>query len=105
MEKWKISLDLGQEKVSMVFLEQAGLSRSYLFTVGLAAVLCLIRPMELVNVCGRRKEKKDENRSNGKMIAETFWLGRESYNSLSLEGQARICGASGVFCHYNILLI
>ena len=75
------------------------------FTVGLAAVLCLIQPMELVNVFGRRKERKDENRSNGKETAETFWLRRESYNSLSLQGQARICGTSGVFCHYNILLV
>ena len=61
--------------------------------------------MELVNVFGRRKERKDENRSNGKETAETFWLRRESYNSLSLQGQARICGTSGVFCHYNILLV
>lgn len=54
------------------------------FTVGFAAALCLIQPVELVNVCGRRKKRKDENRSNGKETAETFWVGRESLTTASV---------------------
>lgn len=47
------------------------------------------QPVELANVCGRRKETKN-GKSNGKETAKTFCVGKLSYNCVSLEGQARI---------------
>lgn len=72
----------------MVFLEQAGPSRSLVSRI--RSFYSRIRSSPLsnstcgVSECGRRKERKDENGSNGKETAKTFWVGRESLTTASV---------------------